>query len=440
MEPGETLPPPRPSAAATATAAASPTILLGRYRLGRMLGRGSFAKVYQAYSVADGSAVAIKIIDKKSKSLNAVTEAQVLREVSAMRLLQSHPNILKIHEVMATRSKIYLVMELASGGELFSVLTRRGRFTEASTRRLFQQLISALIFCHESGVSHRDMKPQNILLDGEGNIKISDFGLSALPEQLRDDGLLHTACGTPAFTAPEVVARRGYSGPKADAWSCGVILYMLLCGSLPFDDRNLVSMYKKIAKRDYQFPNWVSKPARYVIKQLLDPNPSSRMSLETLLGTAWFKKSSSLSKSQSDGSLYEMAALAKDYDLGSVSSANAFDIISLSSGLDLSGLFEMSNGERSKRFSSGASFEDIRDKVREVGGRLGYAVEKMRGGSLVLRKRAYVLIVEVWEIAPSLMLVEMKWGGDGGCLDELHWEEWRAGLEELVCSWHNDDA
>ncbi|KAK4798525.1 hypothetical protein SAY86_030851 [Trapa natans] len=441
MEPGATMPPLRPSAAVTATAAASPTILLGRYRLGRVLGRGSFAKVYQAFSIVDSSAVAIKIIDKKSKSLNAVTEAQVLREVSAMRLLQSHPNILKIHEVMATRSKIYLVMELAAGGELFSIIARRGRFTEASTRRLFQQLISALIFCHESGVSHRDLKPQNILLDGEGNIKISDFGLSALSEQLRDDGLLHTACGTPAFTAPEVVARRGYSGSKADAWSCGVILYMLLCGTLPFDDSNIVSMYRKIAKRDYQFPNWVSRPARYVINQLLDPNPGSRMSLEALQGTTWFKKSSPLDKSQSDGSLYEMAALAKDYDFGCGSSANAFNIISLSSGLDLSGLFEMSNVQRSMRLTSSASFENIKDKVRELGGRLGYAVEKMKGGNLVLRKRASVMIVEVWEIAPSLMLVEMKWEGDGGGYpDEIHWGEWRAGLEELLCSWHNDEA
>lgn len=285
---------------------------------------------------------------------------------------------------------------------------------------------------------HRDIKPQNILLDGESNIKVSDFGLSALPEQLRGDGLLHTACGTPAFTAPEVVARRGYSGPKADAWSCGVILYLLLCGSLPFDDSNLVSMYRKIAKRDYQFPNWVSKPARYVINQLLDPNPSSRMGLEALLETGWFKKSSPLSKSQSDGSLYEMAALAKDYDFGSVSSVNAFDIISLSSGLDLSGLFETSKGNRGKRFTSSASFEDIRDKVREVGGRLGYRVERMKGGSLVLRKRALVLIVEVWEIAHSLMLVEMKGGADGVDLEELHWGEWRAGVEELVLSWHND--
>ncbi|OWM87838.1 CBL-interacting serine/threonine-protein kinase 4-like [Punica granatum] len=436
MDPGA---PPTPSQQAAAPPAASPTTLLGRYQLGRVLGRGSFAKVYQACSVADSSPVAIKIIDKKSKSLNAVTEAQVLREVSAMRLLQSHPNILKIHEVMATRSKIYLVMELAPGGELFSKLTRRGRFTEPATRRLFRQLISALIFCHENGVAHRDIKPQNLLLDGEGNLKVSDFGLSALPEQVRGDGLLHTACGTPAFTAPEVVARRGYSGPKADAWSCGVILYMLLCGSLPFDDNNLVSMYKKIARRDYQFPNWVSKPARYVINQLLHPNPTSRMSLEALLETAWFKKSSVLSKSQSDGSLYEMAALSKDYDFGSVSSVNAFDIISLSAGLNLSGLFETSN-KQSKRFTSTAPFEDIRDTVREVGGRLGYAVEKMKGGSLVLRKGGSVLIVEVWEIAQSLMLVEVKVGDGGADFGEHHWGEWRAGLEELVLSWQTDDV
>ncbi|RVX22350.1 CBL-interacting serine/threonine-protein kinase 7 [Vitis vinifera] len=204
-------------------------VILGKYKLGRLLGRGSFAKVYQAHSITDGTAVAVKIMDK-ARSVEAGMESRIVREVTAMRSLQ-HPNILKIYEIMATKSKIYLIIELAKGGELFTKISRRGRLTEAAARRYFQQLVSALLFCHQNGVAHRDMKPQNLLLDQDGNLKVSDFGLSALPDQLKN-GLLHTACGTPAYTAPEVVSRKGYDGEKADAWSCGVILFVFLSGFL----------------------------------------------------------------------------------------------------------------------------------------------------------------------------------------------------------------
>ncbi|XVF63003.1 hypothetical protein PTKIN_Ptkin09bG0054000 [Pterospermum kingtungense] len=265
------------------------SILLGKYRLGRILGRGSFAKVHEASLLDDSnSVVAVKIIDK-TKTVDAAMEPRIIGEVSAMHRLQHHPNILKIHEVMATKTKIYLVMELASGGELFAKVLRRGRLAEPAARRYFSQLVSALNFCHQNGVAHRDLKPQNLLLDQNGNLKVSDFGLSALPEQL-SDGLLHTACGTPAYTAPEVVRRKGYNGSKADAWSCGVILFVLLAGYLPFDDSNLVTMYKKIHRREFQFPSWISKQAKSVIWQLLDPNPNTRMSIEKLMETSWYKR------------------------------------------------------------------------------------------------------------------------------------------------------
>ncbi|KAK3414923.1 hypothetical protein EUGRSUZ_H00223 [Eucalyptus grandis] len=410
--------------------------LLGKYQMGQLLGRGSFAKVYRATSLADGAPVAIKIIDK-TKPVTSAMEPQILREVAAMRRLHSHPNILKIHEVMATRTKIYLVMELATGGELFSKIVRRGRLTEPVARRYFQQLVSALRFCHRSGVVHRDIKPQNLLLDAAGSLKVSDFGLSALPEQLRD-GLLHTACGTPAYTAPEVVSRRGYDGAKADAWSCGVILFVLLAGSMPFDDHNLVALYKRIHTRDYNFPDWISKPARYIIYQLLDPNPKSRMSLEDLVKTSWFKKSLN-AKPRSD----QTPTAEPDMPDGkhhAVGTMNAFDIISLSSGLDLSGLFEATTGAKGKRFTSKASVEAIAEKVQDVGSKLGFSVERRKAGSIGLGKGVgSVLTVEVSEIAESLLMVEVRTVGNGGVsLEEVQWGDWKAGLEEIVLSWHHD--
>ncbi|XVE65926.1 hypothetical protein DITRI_Ditri08aG0038900 [Diplodiscus trichospermus] len=351
-------PPQQTPSLTTLTRTKTPTtILLGKYQLGRLLGRGSFAKVHEATLLEDNnSLVAIKIIDK-TKTVDAAMEPRIIREVSAMRRLQHHPNILRIHEVMATKTKIYLVMELASGGELFAKVLRRGRLAEAAARRYFSQLLSALNFCHQNGVAHRDVKPQNLLLDQNGNLKVSDFGLSALPEQL-NNGLLHTACGTPAYTAPEVVRRKGYDGSKADAWSCGVILFVLLAGYLPFDCSNLVAMYKKMHRREFQFPSWISKQGKAIIWQLLDPNPDTRMSMAKLMETSWFKKSSPtfMSSNNQQESLLRNRKLKHDMVCDGV---NAFDIISLSSGLDLSGLFEGGNHNRRKEKRYSTSMESL---------------------------------------------------------------------------------
>ncbi|RVW55889.1 CBL-interacting serine/threonine-protein kinase 7 [Vitis vinifera] len=408
-------------------------VILGKYKLGRLLGRGSFAKVYQAHSITDGTAVAVKIMDK-ARSVEAGMESRIVREVTAMRSLQ-HPNILKIYEIMATKSKIYLIIELAKGGELFTKISRRGRLTEAAARRYFQQLVSALLFCHQNGVAHRDMKPQNLLLDQDGNLKVSDFGLSALPDQLKN-GLLHTACGTPAYTAPEVVSRKGYDGEKADAWSCGVILFVFLSGFLPFDDSNLVTMYRKIHRRDYQFPSWISRPARSVISQLLDPNPNKRMSIEALMESAWFKKSTPAKKLEHASSFDSDMESMKVCEYGSAPlTMNAFDIISMSSGLDLSGLFfEAAANKKEKRFMSRASAEITVEKMREVGEKLGYGVERGKVGSIRREAGRVVLLVEVSEVAPSLLLVEVQ-VVDGGEFEELKWEIVKAGLEDIVVSW-----
>ncbi|KAI4311301.1 hypothetical protein MLD38_036206 [Melastoma candidum] len=429
-------PPPPPRKVPEDTAGGA---LLGKYRLGRLLGRGSFAKVYEAASVKEGNAVAIKIIDK-TKPITAVMEPQILREVAVMRKLHHHPNILKIHEVLATKSKICLVMELATGGELFSKVTRRGRLPEGNARRYFQQLVAALRFCHQNGVAHRDVKPQNLLLGNDGTLKVSDFGLSALPEQLQD-GLLHTACGTPAYTAPEVVCRRrgnGYDGTKADAWSCGVILYVLLAGYLPFEENNLLAMYKRIHRRDYVFPEWMSKPARSLIHQLLDPDPNTRMKLDDVMKTSWFRKS--LRDDTAEQPLLDHIPGGLDR----VSVVNAFDLISLSSGLDLSGLFEAGGGvgeNGKKRFTSKATYEALSEKVRDVGSKLGYRVEKGKGGSIGIGKgRATLVVVHVSEIAESLLLVEVKVVEGGVSFDQVQWGDWKAGLEEIVHSWHNEAA
>ncbi|MBA0598204.1 hypothetical protein Gorai_007978, partial [Gossypium raimondii] len=188
------------------------------YELGRTLGEGSFAKVKFAKNIEAGENVAIKIVDKE-KVLKHKMIGQIKREISTMKLIR-HPNVIRMYEVMASKTKIYIVLEFVTGGELFNKIASRGRFKEDEARKYFQQLIHAVDYCHSRGVYHRDLKPENLLLDANGVLKVSDFGLSALPQQVGDDGLLHTTCGTPNYVAPEVINNKGYHGAKADLWSC----------------------------------------------------------------------------------------------------------------------------------------------------------------------------------------------------------------------------
>ncbi|KAL3507767.1 hypothetical protein ACH5RR_033149 [Cinchona calisaya] len=429
-----------PSTAATKLArttsgggSGSGTIILNKYQLGKLLGRGSFAKVYHGRCLEDNSTnVAIKVIDK-TKDFQAPLEQLIIREISVMKRLNNHPSILKIHEVLATKTKIYLVMELAHGGELFTKLQQRGKFSESKARNYFHQLISALHFCHQNGVVHRDIKPQNLLLDRQGNVKISDFGLSALPEQLRN-GMLHTACGTPAYTAPEVVYRKGYDGSKTDAWSCGVLLYVFLVGSLPFDDSSIPQMYRAMHRRVFDFPEWISKPAKSIIYRLLDPNPITRLGIEELMKLSWFKKSSKPNfKEQEFGSVFGQK------DSGYLSRMNAFDIISMSSGLELSGLFEMGLRRKEMRFTSGSQVGEIEERVVKVGGELGYRIERGKGGGIGLMKGCGILVVEIWEVAEGLWMVDFK-VVEGRVMEfeESQWEDLKAGLKDIALSWHNE--
>ncbi|XP_073126656.1 CBL-interacting serine/threonine-protein kinase 7 [Henckelia pumila] len=434
-------PPPPPSATVNIRRTASSgggsgSIILEKYQLGSLLGRGSFAKVYKGRSLEDNTAeVAIKVIDKAA-TVTAAMEPRIIHEVSAMRRLHNHPNILKLHEVLATKSKIYLVMELAPGGELFAKLSRCRRFSESTARRYFQQVVSALRFCHQNGVVHRDIKPQNLLLDHEGVLKITDFGLSALSEQKRD-GLLHTACGTPAYTAPEVVYRQGYDGEKADAWSCGILLYVFIAGSLPFDDSNLPKMYRAMHRREFEFPDWISKSAKSIIYKLMDPNPKTRLSLDELTNLSWFKKSFSMPNLCSETERNLGPEFLEQKNCKHLSKVNAFDIISMSSGLDLSGIFEAEATRKEMRFTSGMEAGEIEEKVMKTGEELGYRIQRGKGGGIGLVKGRVVLTVEIWELSLELWLVELNLFAGWVEFGDLQWEQWKLELKDIVVSWHN---
>lgn len=264
---------------------------VGKYEIGKTLGEGTFGKVKYAINSETGEKVAIKVLDKERIQKQNMGN-QIKKEISIMKMVK-HENVVKLYEVLASRTKIFIVLELITGGELFDKIVAEGRFDENTARFYFRQLIKGLKYCHGQGVCHRDLKPENLLLDVNANLKISDFGLSALysgsPEDEGRATLLHTTCGTPNYVAPEVLADKGYDGRAADVWSCGVILYVLLAGFLPFDEPHMSALFRKIQKAEYSFPPWFSKPIRNLISRILVPNPADRYNVADIENDPWFR-------------------------------------------------------------------------------------------------------------------------------------------------------
>ncbi|XP_073057612.1 LOW QUALITY PROTEIN: CBL-interacting serine/threonine-protein kinase 11 [Primulina eburnea] len=398
--------------------------LLNKYELGKLLGCGAFAKVYYGRDIESGQSVAVKVIHKNRLNNAANLMGNIKREISIMSRLR-HPYIVKLLEVMATRTKIYFVLEFVKGGELFAKVAK-GRFSEDLSRQYFQQLISAVSYCHSRGVFHRDLKPENMLVDENGDLKVSDFGLSALTEQVRPDGLLHTLCGTPAYVAPEILTKRGYDGARIDVWSCGVVLFVLTAGFLPFNDPNLMNMYRKIYKGEFRCPKWMSPDLKRFLSRLLDTNPNTRITINEIERDPWFKKGYTQPKCPEYEDLCTVVEEKQDrksLDL------NAFDIISFSSGLDLSGLFndKLRPAEYVERLTVEDQPEKVIEKVEEVvnaeHGGVRLRRKKDRGLELEGQNGNYSVQLEVYRLTDNLVVVEVKKeAGDADVFSDL-WED-----------------
>ncbi|KAM9450731.1 serine/threonine-protein kinase MARK2 isoform 9-T9 [Clarias gariepinus] len=247
---------------------------IGKYRLLKTIGKGNFAKVKLARHVLTGKEVAVKIIDKTQ--LNSSSLQKLFREVRIMKLL-NHPNIVKLFEVIETEKTLYLVMEYASGGEVFDYLVAHGRMKEKEARAKFRQIVSAVQYCHQKFIVHRDLKAENLLLDADMNIKIADFGFS---NEFTLGNKLDTFCGSPPYAAPELFQGKKYDGPEVDVWSLGVILYTLVSGSLPFDGQNLKELRERVLRGKYRIPFYMSTDCENLLKKFLILNPTKRGSLE----------------------------------------------------------------------------------------------------------------------------------------------------------------
>ncbi|KAH9741944.1 CBL-interacting protein kinase 32 [Citrus sinensis] len=350
---------------------------VGKYEVGRTIGEGSFAKVKFARNSETGEPVALKILDKEKVLKHKMAE-QIKREVATMKLVK-HPNVVRLYEVMGSKTKIFIVLEFVTGGELFDKIVNHGRMKEDEARRYFQQLINAVDYCHSRGVYHRDLK---------------------------------------------VLNDRGYDGSTADLWSCGVILFVLLAGYLPFDDSNLMNLYKKISAAEFTCPPWLSFTARKLIARILDPNPMTRITIPEILEDEWFKKDYKppVFEEKKDTNLDDVEAVFKDSEEHHVTeqkeeqpaAMNAFELISLSKGLNLGNLFDAEQDfKRETRFTSRCPANEIINKIEEAAKPLGFDVHKknykmrlenMKAG----RKGNLNVATEVFQVAPSLHMVEVR--------------------------------
>ncbi|XP_026990133.1 serine/threonine-protein kinase MARK2 isoform X6 [Tachysurus fulvidraco] len=254
---------------------------VGNYRLLKTIGKGNFAKVKLAKHILTEKEVAVKIIDKTQ--LNSSSLQKLFREVRIMKLL-NHPNIVKLFEVIETEKTLYLVMEYASGGEVFDYLVAHGRMKEKEARAKFRQIVSAVQYCHQKCIVHRDLKAENLLLDADMNIKIADFGFS---NEFTVGNKLDTFCGSPPYAAPELFQGKKYDGPEVDVWSLGVILYTLVSGSLPFDGQNLKELRERVLRGKYRIPFYMSTDCENLLKKFLILNPTKRGSLEQIMKDRW---------------------------------------------------------------------------------------------------------------------------------------------------------
>lgn len=258
-----------------------------RYEFKEELGSGAFSKVFRAINKETKEEVAVKIIDKK-KASDETEKKRLETEVTILKKVK-HPNIIGLRDLYDDAEYLYLVMELVTGGELFDKIVEKGQYTEKDASVIVKKILSAVQYLHSMNIAHRDLKPENLLLKkhDDTEVMLSDFGLSKI---IGEEQMMQTACGTPYYVAPEVLAATGYDR-EVDLWSVGVVTYLLLCGFPPFYGDTLPDVFEQIMKADYDYPEpyWdeVSAEAKDLIDKLLVIDPHQRLTADAALQHPW---------------------------------------------------------------------------------------------------------------------------------------------------------
>ena len=259
---------------------------IGNYKLGPEIGSGAFGKVILGKHIPTEEKVAIKILDKSILNQTPTDYQLVKKEISILKIVK-HKNIVRLFEILETPRHIFIVMEYCEGGDIMSYILNRKRLTELESLKFFHQLINALYYLHSQNITHRDIKIDNLLLDSNLDLKLIDFGLST---KYKDNELLDQPCGTIVYAAPEVLSYRQYHGMLADVWSCGIVLYGMLTGFLPFGDSDDEINKKKIIEGKIKMPSYLSEDAKNLLKHMLDTNPLTRFTLDDIMSHPWFNK------------------------------------------------------------------------------------------------------------------------------------------------------
>jgi len=257
---------------------------IGSYILGKSIGKGTFGKVKLGVHNFSNEKVAVKILEKAR--IKGIADIQrVHREIGILKVV-NHKHVIKLYEILESPRELYLITEYAEGGELFDYIVKQKRIKEQEAKIIFGQVISGIAYLHSLNIAHRDIKAENLLLDHNNQIKIADFGLS---NKYLLGELLETACGSPCYAAPEMIAGKKYSGLTADIWSCGVVLYAMVCGHLPFENTNTSCLYRKILSGDFILPEHLSAEVKDLIRNILNTDPRTRYSMEEIEEHSWMK-------------------------------------------------------------------------------------------------------------------------------------------------------
>lgn len=315
-----------------------------------------------AEHIVSKKAFAIKVLDKaKIKQDNLIENLR--QEIQIMKHI-NHPNVVKLYEVLSSHSKIYLVLELVTGGELLNKVKEKGNLSEEETRFYFQQIIAAVSFCEKQHIAHRDLKLENVLLDQDGRVKISDFGLSGLFKfDSTSISLMHTTCGTVNYLAPEVFGNQGYDGHVADIWSCGVILYALFTGRLPFEDDSISKLIEKIVSGKYDpITNNLSASALDLLEKILVTDPRMRISIANIKKHPWF--ATNYVEPIGEFSDIKSPILEKQENLDIPRTMNAFELINFSAGMIINKLFDNDLPNFTSHFLSKEDPETLAQRIR----------------------------------------------------------------------------
>jgi serine/threonine protein kinase len=425
---------------------------VGMYELGRTLGEGTFGKVKHAVNFETNEQVAIKVLDKE-KIQKQNMGSQIKKEISIMKMVR-HKYIVGMKEVLASKTKIFIVLELVTGGELFDKIVSVGKLAEDAALFYFRQLVEGVEYCHKMGVCHRDLKPENLLLDEHGNLKISDFGLSSLyvgdadSEGASRTELLHTTCGTPNYVAPEVLEDKGYDGKKADVWSIGVILYVLLAGFLPFDEPTIMALFAKIKDAEFSYPSFFSDHAKDLLDKILITDPAMRLTLTEVYNHPLVYVERSETEEvpaplgvNSDDAVQQTAesSAAPTSTKGSDGIAsmgswrrqlgnktlNAFDLINICGGFALDRMFipsgAINGGATTGRRLAGLQFtssedpatveEKVKERLQTLGCELDEEVGSARVKATKLSPKGLIgVTVDIYVLTSSLCLLQFRRG------------------------------